>query len=108
MSRRDPSEELALRRGLARCDELAHIELSFASAGVAQAGMGEAEPPRDQLRERADAGLARAVRRVVVASTVQLLHQAHDVHGALRIVDAEPVAEQILELVRKAQQYVTG
>src|SRR5215471_15470897 len=61
------------------------------------------EAPRDQVGEEPRAAHARAEVRVVVATAAHLLDDAHHVCRTQRVVLRKPVAEQILDLVGKAQ-----
>src|SRR5262245_30770560 len=62
---------------------------------------GDVEALRDQLGVVAGAAHACAEPRIVVLAAAQVVYDAHDVVGALRIVLREPFLEQVLELVRQ-------
>ena len=99
-------EQLALRRRLARRDEPGGVQRR--QAAVADALVRLREPLREQLRERAFAAHARAERAVVILAAAHLPHQAHDVRGALGIVQLQPFAPDRLQLMRQPQQHVAG
>src|SRR5690606_32775681 len=99
-------KELLLGRGFARGYEPGGVE--GREAGVAEAGTGLAETLLEQLREWAFAAHAGAEGAVVVLAAAHLLDQAHHVRGALGVVQLQPLAPDLLQLVRQAQQHVAG
>src|SRR5262249_50800057 len=69
---------------------------------------GEREAFFDQLRELSVATHARAESRIVVATAAYLLHHAHDVLCAQRIVLCQPVPEKRGYLARQPQHDPPG
>src|SRR3546814_17867925 len=91
-----------------RTDTLFPYATLFRSAAETQAPVGVGETGGDQVGEGAFAAHAPAELRVVVLAAAHLPDQAPHVRGAFGVVQLQPFAPDVLELVRPAQQPVAA
>src|SRR5260221_12245631 len=96
------SEQRQLAR-IARWSELRSIQRRRAVLVEPESFARELEAARQQRGDRPGAAHARAEVGIVVAAAAYLLDQAHHMSGAQRVVLREPIAKQVLDLVRQPQ-----
>src|SRR5262247_1622554 len=98
-----PEIELSARRWR---PELRRVELEGPARRESRALAGDLEAACEKVRIRPRAALTMSEGRVVYTPAMHLPHETHDVLRLQRRVRAQPFFEQILDLVRHAQQHV--
>src|SRR5262249_36167886 len=102
-------EKIELTRGFSSPGRLEARRVERSAIAIeAETPAREREAFFDQLGELPVATHARAEPRIVVATSSQLLHDAHDVLCAQWIVLCQPVAEEIGHLARQPQHDPCG
>src|SRR5690349_2235338 len=95
--------QLKLRRTRAGRRKTRRIERPVAHRVETEPASRDLEARADRLRVRTAPTHARAEVRIVLATAARVAHERHHVLGPLRIMLCQPLFEEILHLVRKAQ-----
>src|SRR6266496_508632 len=100
-------EQTRLIPGARRHAELGDVEIEIASLQT-QSPAGGLEAALQQIGVRTVPLHPRSELALVEPATVGLAYQAEDVPGPERVVRRQPLGEDLLHLVRQAQQDVAG